>query len=249
LINALLHRRIWLLKNNLTISILLTFLFPLVVFIFTNLAFRKILVRSLYDIKFDTWIYPGMIFLTAGLSIVPSIFRDIFDLRIHRKVLTYLSLSPYSKRFTVSSFIIVSLAEGIIITLVSLLIYSFITPYPFGFLETISLISYLCIFIIVFSNLLITISIVADKPSTYLLSIIILIFYIIFGSGLIIEHPFFPASINYLLSLFPISMIVKAMQSYLFSGFIDWYFTIIPILLSLAWLFINGMLLRKKLRQ
>jgi len=79
--------------------------------------------------------------------------------------------------------------------------------------------------------------------------IIILFFFIILGSGLIIEHSFFPSSINYILSLFPISMIVQAMQSYLYSGFIDWSLTIFPILLSLGWILINAMLLRKKLRQ
>ena len=243
-------------------SIVLSFLFPLVVFIFTNLAFRNVLVESLYDIKFDTWIYPSMVFIVAGLSIVPSIFRDIYDLRVHRKVLTYLSISPYSKRYTISSFLVVSFAEGITMGLVSLLLYSFIIPYPFSIIKTVALIFYLSIFIIVFGNLLITISIcfvlinesiyfsiLADKSATFFLSIIILFFFIILGSGLIIEHSFFPSSINYILSLFPISMIVQAMQSYLYSGFIDWSLTIFPILLSLGWILINAMLLRKKLRQ
>lgn len=249
MINALLQRRIWLLRNNIISSIVLSFLFPLVVFIFTNLAFRNVLVKSFYDIKFDTWIYPSMVFIVAGLSIVPSIFRDIYDLRVHRKVLTYLSISPYSKRYTISSFLVVSFAEGITMGLVSLLLYSFIIPYPFSIINTVALIFYLSIFIIVFGNLLITISILADKSATFFLSIIILFFFIILGSGLIIEHSFFPSSINYILSLFPISMIVQAMQSYLYSGFIDWSLTIFPILLSLGWILINAMLLRKKLRQ
>ena len=242
-------RRIWLLGNNITSNLVLSFMLPLTVFIFTNLAFRNVLIMSLYDVKFDTWIYPSMVLFVSGLSIIPSIFRDIFDLRIHKKVLTYLSLSPYSKRFIIFSFLMVALIEGIIMSLGSLLLFSFIIPYPFSLIETVALLVYSSIFILVFGNILITISILADKSATFLLSIVILFFFILLGSGLIIELSFFPPSVNYILSIFPISMIVQAMQSYLFSGFINWPLTFSPLLFSMGLLIINSILLRNKLRQ
>ena len=242
-------RRIWLFRNNVISSLILSFVFPLTIFIFANLSFRNVLVISLYDIKFDTWIYPSMVLLVSGLSIIPSIFRDIFDLRIHKKVLTYLSLSPYSKRFIIFSFLVVALIEGIIMGLGSLLLFSFIIPYPFGLIETVALLVYSSIFILVFGNILITISILADKSATFLLSIVILFFFILLGSGLIIELPFFPSSVNYILSISPISMIVQAMQSYLFSGFINLSLTFFPILFTIVLLLINSSLLRNKLRQ
>jgi len=242
-------RRIWLFRNNVISSLILSFVFLLTIFIFANLSFRNVLVISLYDIKFDTWIYPSMVLLVSGLSIIPSIFRDIFDLRIHKKVLTYLSLSPYSKRFIIFSFLVVALIEGIIMGLGSLLLFSFIIPYPFGLIETVALLVYSSIFILVFGNILITISILSDKSATFLLSIVILFFFILLGSGLIIELPFFPSSVNYLLSISPISMIVQAMQSYLFSGFINLSFTFFPILFTTVLLLINSILLRNKLRQ
>ncbi len=249
MIRALLTRRIWLLINHLTSSVILSFILPIIVFIFTNLAFRNILVNSVYDINFDVWIYPSMIFLVSLLSIIPSIFRDLFDLRIHKKVLTYLSISPWSKQSLVSSVLVVSLFEAFSIALFSIILYSFIIPHPFSFLETIALLIYLLIFILVFGNILITISILSDKSATFLLSLMILFFFTLFGSGLIIELNFFPSSIHYMLSVFPISMIVSAMQSYLYSGFIDWGFTLLPILISIGILIINSVLIRKKLRQ
>ena len=242
-------RRIWLLGNNITSSLVLSFMLPLTVFIFTNLAFRNVLIMSLYDIKFDTWIYPSMVLFVSGLSIIPSIFRDIFDLRIHKKVLTYLSLSPYSKRFIIFSFLMLALIEGIIMILGSILLFSFIIPYPFGLIETIVLLVYSSIFILVFGNILITISILADKSASFLLSIVILFFFILLGSGLIIELSFFPPSVNYILSIFPISMTVQAMQSHLFSGFINWPLIFSPLLFSIGLLIINSILLRNKLRQ
>ena len=204
---------------------------------------------SLYDVKFDIWIYPSMVLFVSGLSIIPSIFRDIFDLRIHKKVLTYVSLSPYSKRFIIFSFLMLALIEGIIMILGSILLFSFIIPYPFGLIETIVLLVYSSIFILVFGNILITISILADKSATFLLSIVILFFFILLGSGLIIELPFFPPSVNYILSIFPISMTVQAMQSHLFSGFINWPLIFSPLLFSIGLLIINSILLRNKLRQ
>ena len=242
-------RRLWLLGNNITSSLVLSFMLPLTVFIFTNLAFRNVLIMSLYDVKFDTWIYPSMVLFVSGLSIIPSIFRDIFDLRIHKKVITYVSLSPYSKRFIIFSFLMVALIEGIIMSLGSILLFSFIIPYPFGLIETIVLLVYSSIFILVFGNILITISILADKSATFLLSIVILFFFILLGSGLIIELPFFPPSVNYILSIFPISMTVQAMQSHLFSGFINWPLIFSPLLFSIGLLIINSILLRNKLRQ
>ena len=217
MIRALLLRRIWLLGNNITSSLILSFLFPMIIFIFTNLAFRNILVDGKYDIEFDTWIYPSMVFLVSVYSIIPSIFRDLFDLRIHKKVLTYLSLTPFSKRFLISSFLMVSLVEGIIMSLISLLLYSFIIPYPFSLVETLALFLYLSIFILFLGNIFITISILSDKSSTFFISIFILVFFILFGSGLVIALPFFPLSINNMLSILPIAIIVNSIQSHLFS--------------------------------
>ena len=249
MIKALLTRRIWLLINHLTSTVVLSFILPIIVFIFTNLAFRNILVNSVYDINFNVWIYPSMIFLVSSICIIPSIFRDIFDLRIHKKVLTYLSISPWSKQSLVSSILVVSLVEAFSIALFSIMLYSFIIAHPFNFLETIALLIYLLIYILAFGNIIITISILSDKSATFLLSLMILLFFTLFGSGLIIELNFFPSSISYLLSISPISMIVSAMQSYLYSGFIDWGLTILPFLMSIGILLINSALIRNKLRQ
>ena len=188
-------------RNNLTTSVVIIFLFPLSIFIFTNLALRKLPSIGLYDIDFDVWIYPSMIYLVAGLCILPSIFRDVFDLRVHKKVLSYLSLSPHSKRYMILSFSIVSIVESLIFGFVSIILFS------------------------------------------------ALILFLLFGSGLIISPSFYPSSLKNLLSVLPLAMAIKAMQSYLFSGFINWIFTVIPFLTSLLLLSLNSILIRKKLRQ
>ena len=249
MIKALLLRRIWLLGNNITSSIVIIFLFPLTIFIFTNLAFRKIPIVGLYDVDFDIWIYPSMIFLVTGLSILPSIFRDVFDLRVHNKVLPYLSLSPYSKRYMIFSFSIVSLVESIIVGFVAIILFSSIIPYPFGFIKTLGFIFYFSIYTFLLSNIFMMISILSDKLSTIFISLFTFIFFILFGSGLIISPNFYPPSINATLSFLPLVMCVKSMQSYLFSGFFNLILTMIPIFTSAVLLIINSILLRNKLSQ
>ena len=134
-------------RNNLTTSVVIIFLFPLSIFIFTNLALRKLPSIGLYDIDFDVWIYPSMIYLVAGLCILPSIFRDVFDLRVHKKVLSYLSLSPHSKRYMILSFSIVSIVESLIFGFVSIILFSALIPYPFGFIKTVGFIFYFSIYV------------------------------------------------------------------------------------------------------
>ncbi len=249
MIKALLLRRIWLLGNNLTSSLVILFLFPLTVFIFTNLALRKIPSIGLYDIPFDIWIYPSMIFLVTGFAILPSIFRDLFDLRVHKKVLSYLSLSPYSKKYLIFSFSIVSLFESLIFGLFSVILFSVIIPYPFGIIETFGFILYFCIYTILLANIFIAVSIISDMLSTLFISLFCFMFFMFFGSSLIISLDFFPTTINSVLSLLPLVMCIKSMQSYLFSGFINWGFTLIPILSSFLLMFINSILIKNKLRQ
>ena len=249
MIRALLLRRAWLLGNNLTTSVVILFLFPLSIFIFTYLALRKVPSIGLYDIEFDVWIYPSMIFLVTGLCILPSIFRDVFDLRVHKKVLSYLSLSPHSKPYMILSFSILSVVESLIFGLVSIFLFSALVPYPFGLIKTVGFIFYFSIYTFLLSNVFITIAILSDKLSTMLISVFAFIFFLLFGSGLIISPSFYPSSLEKLLSLLPLAMVIKAMQSYLFSGFINWAFTVIPFLTSFLLLSLNSILIRNKLKQ
>ena len=190
-----------------------------------------------------------MIFLVTGLCILPSIFRDVFDLRVHKKVLSYLSLSPHSKRYMILSFTIVSVVESLIFGLVSILLFSALIPYPFGLIKTVGFIFYFSIYIFLLSNMFILIGVLSDKLSTILIAVFAFIFFLLFGSGLILSPSFYPPSLESTLSVLPLVMVIEATQSYLFSGLINWIFTVVPFLTSLLLLSLNSILIRNKLRQ
>ena len=249
MINAFIYRRYSLLKNSLLSTLIVFFCSPLLIFIFVNLVFRKVLVNNYYDISFDVWIYPSMIFIVSSFSILPSIFRDLYDLRIHQKLLTYISLSPYSKSVTIFSFLVISLLEGFVMGVFSVGLFSIILVFPFDITKTIVLIGYLLIFIFIVGNFLITIALSSTRSTTYILYSILLLFYIVLGSGLIVEQTFFSDLINSVLFFSPINMIIHSMQSYLYSSFMNWELTILSILIGIGWTFINSSILKRKLRQ
>ena len=169
MISAFIYRRYTLLKNSFLSTLIIFFCSPLLIFILVNLVFRKVLVNNYYDITFDAWIYPSMIFIISSFSILPSIFRDLYDLRIHQKLLTNISLSPYSKRITIFSFLVISLLEGFVMGILSLGLFSIILVYPYDIIKTIFLIGYLLIFIFIVGNILITIAISSKRSTTYIL--------------------------------------------------------------------------------
>jgi len=249
LINAFIYRRYCLFKNSLLSTLVISFCTPLLIFIFVNLVFRKVIVNNYYDISFDIWIYPSMIFIISSFSILPSIFRDLYDLRIHQKLLSYMSLSPYSKIVTIFSFLVISLLEGFVMGVFSLGLFSIILVFPFDIIKTVALIGYLLMFIFIVGNFLITIAISTSRSMTYILCSILLLFYIVLGSGLIIEQSFFPDIINSILFYFPLNMIVYSMQSYLYSSYFNLELTILSMLIGISWTYINSSFLKRKLRQ
>ena len=153
MIRALLIRRIWLWKNRILSGLILLFAFPLFVFVMINLSFRKILIRSISDIPFDEWVYPGMVFFVAAFAVFPIIYRDFFDLRIHRKVLVNIALSPYSKLKMISSYLCVSTIEALVLGITAMVVYAFIIPFPFTIIQLISMVFYLILFTIILGNI------------------------------------------------------------------------------------------------
>ena len=249
MIRALLIRRIWLWKNRMLSGLILLFAFPLFIFAMINLSFRKILIRSISDIPFDEWVYPGMVFFVAAFSVFPIIYRDFFDLRIHRKVLVNIALSPYSKLTMISSYLCVSTLEALVLGITAMAVYAFIIPFPFTMIQLISMVFYLILFTVILGNILITLSVTVSSPTTYIMLAFIIFFLVIFGSGLIIEFGFFPMTFEKVLIWLPLSIPVRALRFILVTGMIEWTLTISSIAFCTLWSLCNGMLLREKLRQ
>ena len=249
MIKAFLLRRLWLWKNRLIPSVFLFFFMPILLFIMISIPLKNIIRFSISGVPYDIWVFPGLIFIVGSLGLYPIIYREIFDLRVHRKVLLNIALAPYSKSQLVFGNLCISVSEALIMCLFSIFIYSSIVLIPLNIINILFLIIFLVIYLFLIGNIYILLSISIDAITTMILSSFTLIFFIIFGSGFLVEFSFFPSFIESFLKYNPISFSHQCYQRFISTGSFDWIYVVIQIVIIYILFFLNGFLLKRKLRQ
>ena len=249
MIKAFLLRRLWLWRNRLVPSIFLFFFMPILLFTMISIPLKNIIRYSISGVPYDIWVFSGLIFIIGSLGLYPTIYREIFDLRVHRKVLLNIALAPYSKSQLVFGNLCVAVLEALIMCLFSILIYSSIVSISLNFLNFLFLIFCLVIYLFLVGNIYILLSISIDAITTMILSSFVLIFFMIFGNGFLIEFSFFPSFMESILKYSPISFSQQCYQRFTSTGYIDWMFIAIQIILIYTLFVLNGFLLKRKLRQ
>ena len=249
MIQAFLLRRLWLWRNRLVPSIFLFFFMPILLFIMISIPLKNIIRYSISGVPYDIWVFSGLIFIIGSLGLYPIIYREIFDLRVHRKVLLNIALAPYSKSQLVFGNLCVAVLEALIMCLFSILIYSSIVSISLNFSNFLFLIFCLVIYLFLVGNIYILLSISIDAITTMILSSFVLIFFIIYGNGFLIEFSFFPSFMESILKYSPISFSQQCYQRFTSTGNFDWMFIAIQVILTNILFVLNGYLLKRKLRQ
>ena len=222
---------------------------PILLFIMISIPLKNIIRYSISGVPYDVWVFSGLIFIIGSLGLYPIIYREIFDLRVHRKVLLNIALAPYSKSQLVFGNLFVAVIEALIMCLFSILIYSSIVSISFNVLNFLFLIFCLVIYLFLIGNIYILLSISIDAITTMILSSFVLIFFIIFGNGFLIEFSFFPSFMESILKYIPISFSQQCYQRFTSTGYFDWMFIAIQVILIYTLFLLNGFLLKRKLRQ
>ena len=204
--------------------------------------------NSLSGMPFELWVIPGFIFIISSMGLFPLIYRDFFDLRIHRKVLAHVVLAPYRKRIVICGYLIVSGIEAIILGLISICIFSAISSFPLSVIETLFMIVCLGLYLLLLGNLLISMGLLIDTVTTFFMITFTTFIFILFGNGFIIEFGFFPTGIASFLKWQPISIPFQAFQLFINTKFIDWQMLAYPLVLVLFWVIVNTKILKWKLR-
>ena len=133
--------------------------------------------------------------------------------------------------------------------LFSIFIYSSIVSISLNFFNFLFLIFCLVIYLFLIGNIYILLSISIDAITTMILSSFVLIFFMIFGNGFLIEFSFFPSFMESILKYIPISFSHQCYQRFSSTGYIDWMFIAVQIILTYTLFVLNGFLLKRKLRQ
>ena len=221
---------------------------PVLIFIMISIPLKNIIRFSISGVPYDIWVFPGLIFIIGSLGLYPMIYREIFDLRVHRKVLLNITLAPYSKSQLVFGNLVVSVIEALMICLFSIFIYLSIISIPLSITDFMFLIFNLSLYLFLVGSIYILLSICIDATTTMILTSFIIIIFIIFGNGFLIEFSFFPSFIESILKYNPLSFSQKSFQRFISTGYLDWTYCnsncFNLYFISFKWKFV-----KKKLRQ
>ncbi|MCH7613337.1 MAG: hypothetical protein IIB95_10765 [Candidatus Marinimicrobia bacterium] len=246
---AFILRRWWLIRNRLMSTIAFALIIPSVLTIITVMGIKNVIIRSINGQPYEMWVMPGLFMFMAAILVTPLIYRDFFDLRIHHKVLTPIVLSPLRKSNIVMGILFSSLLEVIFILIIGLIIYSSIFPHTVNFSQGILTLFYSIIFAVLFGNIIILISLMTERISFFIYTLMMLLITVMFGCGLFIELDFYPVSMGNVLRYLPLSMVGIAGRAHLFQHSFDLFNTAIPVIVSGLLIILNGFVLKRKMRQ
>lgn len=247
MISILLKRRLWIIKNRLFTTLGLLFILPVFLNIVINLPFKRLVVNPLWNIAHEQWIFPGLTIIVVVMMMIPSVYRDLFELRIHKKLLPALALTPVSKTLYLNNFLITVLIETAIYTILVMLIYSILIVPGFAVLDYLIMFPFIIIFIALCANIFITLSLIVDKTTLYNLLMLTFFLFIVFASGTIIEFEYFPEVIGNVLMYLPTGQIMQSLRMALFSGVVNWLILLAVLSTIFLWTFLNGIIFKKRL--
>ena len=222
---------------------------PLLLHISITMVMKNILVRSLDQIPYELWIFPGIILIIASMSTFSMIYRDLFDLRIHKKSFLPMTLAPYTKTQFIFGFLITSIVETTIYVIVAMAVLTIFLPTPFHISTYFIILIFTFLYTFIVGNIIITFSVVTDRISIYLSILLTMFLIILFGTGILVEFEFYPKTIGIILSNFPLSMFLSNLREVIFFNRIDWFQIFISIMVAISWTWVNGYLLKRKLKQ
>ena len=222
---------------------------PLLLHISITMVMKNILVRSLDQIPYELWIFPGIILIIASMSTFSMIYRDLFDLRIHKKSFLPMTLAPYTKTQFILGFLITSIVETSIYVIVAMAVLTVFLPTPFHISTYFIILIFTFLYTFIVGNIIITFSVVTDRITIYLSILLTMFLIILFGTGILVEFEFYHKTIGIILSNFPLSMFLSNLREVIFFNRIDWFQIFISIMVAISWTWVNGYLLKRKLNQ
>ena len=249
MISILLIRRFWIIKNRLFSTLGLLLILPIFLNVVVNLPFKRLVVNPLWNIPHEQWIYPGLTIIVVVMMMIPSVYRDLFDLRIHKKLLPTLALTPISKSLYLYCFLITILIETIVYTILIMVVYSVLIVPGFGVTDYLIMFPFFLLFIALGGNILITLSLIVDKTTIYNLLMLMFFLFIVFASGTVIEFEYFPEIIGNVLRYLPTGQIMQSLRMALFSGVVNWLILLSVLTTIFIWTFLNGKLFKKRLNK
>ncbi|MDP6755351.1 MAG: hypothetical protein QF769_04455 [Candidatus Marinimicrobia bacterium] len=222
---------------------------PLLLHVSITMVMKNIFIQSLDKIPYEIWVFPGIVLTIASMSMYSIIYRDMFDLRIHKKSFLPMTLTPFTKTQLILGFLITSIIETTVYVLIAMGVLTILLPNSLDWSDYFIIPIFAFLYSFILGNIIITFSVLTDRVSTYIFTSVTMFLVIVFGSGILVEFEFYPKTIGIILSNLPLSMILTSLRGIIFFNQFDWTLIITPIVVAIVWTWMNGYLLKRKLRQ
>ena len=152
---------------------------PVIAFLMVSVPLKNIIQYSISGVSYDVWVFPGLIFIVGSIGLYPIIYREFFDLRVHKKVLVNIALAPCSKSYLIFSSLIVGILEALLMTFFAAILYIGIVSIHITLINILFLFLFLIIFLFLIGNIYILISILIDAITTMILASFSLFIFIV----------------------------------------------------------------------
>ncbi len=246
---AFLKRRWWLTQERLFSTLILVFITPVILYLLIHLPLNAIIVRSVRNIPYGDWALPGYLMIVSFFGLIPTIYRDFFELRLHGKALFPITLTPVSKIEIVMGILITAIVESIIYLLFSLIVFLMLIDVSYRWFDFLIIFFYLIIQMALIGNVIIMLALLAKRVTTFLPVVLLILAVYIFGSGMIFEFEFYPAQIGGILKYLPTSLILDNLRTILFTRYFIWWSFLIPIGIIISLVIANSKILRYVVKQ
>ena len=210
---------------------------------------KNIYTYSPNGIPIELWLFPGIIFSFGSLSMLTIIYRDLFSLQINSEFLKLLAISPNSKFKIISSILLSSLIECLIYGFISMLILTFLLPNPLSFMIYFTIICYLVIYLSLMCNLIISLSLLIRRVFIFLFSSIIILQLFFVSSNILFEYQIYSDVLNVIFFNNPFSMLLSDLRNFIFFNIFNFIWIIISVAITICWMGLNSVLLKRKLKQ
>ena len=249
MIKALILRRLWLLRHRLAITAPFVIIIPICLHLFLSAVIEQIYTYSPNGIPMESWLFPGIVFSFASLSMLTIIYRDLFSHQINSQFLKLLAISPNSKFMIILSILLSSLIECLIYSIAAMVVLVFFLPEPLPLGNYFIILSYLILYLILIGSMIISLSLIIQRVSIFLFSSIIVLQLLFVGSNLLFENQIYSEILNMIFFNNLFSMLLSDLRSLIFFDEFNYTWIAISLVVAICWLSFNAFLLKRKLKQ
>ena len=249
MIKALIIRRFWLLRNRLLITVPIIVLTPIAFHVFLSSVLKNIYSFSPNGVSIESWLFPGVIFSFGSLTMLAIVYRDLFNPQSTLQFLKLLSISPNSKFKIIIGILLSSIIECLFYSFISTLVLLIFIPQSFTLFAFLSILFYLIFYLSLIGNFVITLSIFVQRGFTFLFLSFILLQLLFVSSNILFEHQIYSEVMNIIFFNNPFNMLLYDLRYLIFFEESSFVWIAISSLITLIWIFLNSILLKRKLKQ